>query len=284
MSKIKENKEQIWLEKFDCFSITGKDRKRFLNGITTGNIVDLNNKVLKTCWLSPNGILKSLLEINCLENKLEVIVFVGNTSEIRKYFHNIIFPSDDVSLSDTFLINRLQQVDDMNSWRINQPIFFKNEDKKYNFYKNNLNSINTNDLQLWKINQAIPSLESEINGKNNPLELGLADLIDFNKGCYLGQETMSKIRNVSSLKQEIRVWTAKDKKSDFSFEFENKIIYNNPNKEKSVGYITSIYKLDSRIIKGLAMIKRKYLDKENCFFTDNFGRISIDKSVGSTFL
>jgi folate-binding protein YgfZ len=282
MSKIKENKEQFWLEKFDCFSITGKDSKRFLNGITTGNIVDLNNKVLKSCWLSPNGILKSLLEINCSENELKVIVLVGNTSEIRKYFNDIIFPSDDVSLSDTFSINRLQQVDDMNSWRITQPIFFKNEDKKYDFYKNNPNSMNTNDLQLWKINQAIPSLNSEINGKNNPLELGLTDLIDFNKGCYLGQETMSKIKNVSSLKQEIRVWTAKDK--DLNLESVNKILFNNQNKEKSVGYITSIYKLDSRIIKGLAMIKRKYLDKENSFFSDNFGQISIDKSVGSTFL
>ena len=207
MLNIKENKEQFWLEKFDCFSVTGKDSKRFLNGITTGNIVDLNNKVLKSCWLSPNGILKSLLEINCSENELKVIILVGNTSEIRKYFNDIIFPSDDVSLSDTFSINRLQQVDDMNSWRITQPIFLKNEDKKYDFYKNNPNSMNTNDLQLWKINQAIPSLNSEINGKNNPLELGLTDLIDFNKGCYLGQETMSKIKNVSSLKQEIRVWT-----------------------------------------------------------------------------
>ena len=91
MSKIKEYKKQIWLEIFDSFSITGKDSKRFLNGITTGNISDLKNKVLKTCWLSPNGILKSLLEINCLENKLEVIVFVGNTIEIRKYFNDIIF-------------------------------------------------------------------------------------------------------------------------------------------------------------------------------------------------
>ena len=282
MSKIKENKKQIWLEKFDCFSITGKDSKRFLNGIMTGNIINLNNKVLKTCWLSPNGILKSLLEINCLENKLEVIVFVGNTGEIRKYFNDIIFPSDDVLLSDTFSINRLQQVDEINSWRITQPIFFKNEDKQYDFYNNNRNSMNTNDLQLWKIKQAIPSLNSEINGKNNPLELGLTDLIDFNKGCYLGQETMSKIRNVSSLKQEIRVWTAKDKV--LNLESENKNIYNNKNKEKSVGYITSIYKLDSRIIKGLAMIKRKYLDKENSFFSDNFGQISIDKSVGSTFL
>ncbi len=282
MSNIKENKEQFWLEKFDCFSITGKDSKRFLNGITTGNIVDLNNRVLKSCWLSPNGILKALLEINCLENKLKVIVLVGNTSEIRKYFNEIIFPSDDVSLSDTFSINRFQQVDDMNPWRITQPIFFKNEDVKYDFYNKNPNLMNTNELQLWKINQAMPSLNSEINGKNNPLELGLTDLIDFNKGCYLGQETMSKIRNVSSLKQEIRVWTAKDK--IFNLESENKIIYNNQNKEKSVGYITSIYKLDSRIIKGLAMIKRKYLYKENSFFSDNFGQISINKSVGSTFL
>jgi hypothetical protein len=93
---------------------------------------------------------------------------------------------------------------------------------------------------------------------------------------------MSKIRNVSSLKQEIRVWTAKDK--DLNLESMNKGIYNNQNKEKSVGYITSIYKLDSRIIKGLAMIKRKYLNKENSFFSDNFGQISINKSVGSTFL
>ena len=56
------------------------------------------------------------------------------------------------------------------------------------------------------------------------------------------------------------------------------------NKEKSVGYITSIYVLESRIIKGLAMIKRKYLDTENPFYSDNIGQISIDKSVGSTFL
>ena len=282
MLNIKENKEQFWLEKFDCFSITGKDSKRFLNGITTGNIVDLNNRVLKSCWLSPNGILKSLLEINCLENELKVIILVGNTSEIKKYFNDIIFPSDDVSLSDTFSINRLQQVDDMNPWRITQPVFFKNEDKKYDFYNNNPNLMNINELQLWKINQAIPSLNSEINGKNNPLELGLTDLIDFNKGCYLGQETISKIRNVSSLKQELRIWKAKDK--DLNLESANKSIYNNQNKEKSIGYITSIYKLDSGIIKGLAMIKRKYLDERNYFFSENFGEISIDKSVGSTFL
>ena len=85
MSVSKENKKQIWLGKFDCFYIKGKDSKRFLNGITTGNIKDLNNEVLKTCWLSPNGILKSLLEINYLDNTLKVIVLVGKTIGIKNY-------------------------------------------------------------------------------------------------------------------------------------------------------------------------------------------------------
>ena len=277
-----KTKKNFWLEKFDCFSISGKDSKRFLNGITTGNIINLNNQVFKTCWLTPNGVLKSLLEINCLEKKLEILILEGNINEIKKYFNDIIFPSDDVLISDSFSIYRYQEVDEISSWRINQPIFLKKEDFQFKFYKNNPNLLNDNALKLWKLKQAIPSLNNEINGKNNPLELGLTDLIDFDKGCYLGQETMAKIRKVSSLKQEIRVWSAKD--SILNFDPENKNIYINSIKEKSVGYITRFYKLNSQITIGLAMIKRKYLIKGNSFFSENFGQIKIDKSVGSTFL
>ena len=282
MTKIKENKKSFWIEKFDCFSILGKDSKRFLNGITTGNIINLKNQILKTCWLTPNGVLKSLLEINCLEEIIEVLILEGNTKEIKKYFSDIIFPSDDVLISDTFSINRFQEVDEINSWKINQPVFFKNEDREYKLYKNHPNVMNANALKLWKLKQAIPSLNNEINGKNNPLELGLTDLIDFNKGCYLGQETMSKIRNVSSLRQELRVWSSKD--NIFNIESYNKNIFTNSIKEESVGYITSFYSLDSQLTIGLAMVKRRYLKIGSSFYSENFGQIVIDKSVGSTFL
>jgi len=161
------------------------------------------------------------------------------------------------------------------------PIFFKKEDKEFETYKNKLNLLNPNDLKLWKINQAIPSLEMEINGKNNPLELGLRDLIDFNKGCYLGQETMSKINNVSSLKQEIRIWKSTGFKSNLDYEEKN--LYINSDKDISVGRITSIFNSGSQI-KGLAMIKRKYLEEGSYFFSEIFGKIIINKSVGSIFL
>jgi len=278
---MQDIKKKFWLENFDCFSITGKDARKFLNGITTGNILDSENKVIKTCWLTPNGVLRSLIEIIFLERNLEVIILAGKTNEIINYFNQIIFPADDVLLSEPFLINRIQEIDESSSWRNCQPIFFKKEDKKFEMYKNKINILNPNDLKLWKINQAIPSLEMEINGKNNPLELGLRDLIDFNKGCYLGQETMSKIKNVSSLKQEIRIW--KSFESDLTLDVDDKNLYINSAKDISVGKITSFFKSDSQI-KGLAMIKRKYLEEGSYFFSEIFGKIIINKSVGSIFL
>ena len=278
---MQDIEKKFWLEKFDCFSITGKDARKFLNGITTGNILNSENEVIKTCWLTPKGVLRALIEIIVLERNLEVIILVGNTHEIIDYFNQIIFPADDVIMSKPFLINRIQEIDESTSWRTYLPIFFKTEDKEFEIYKNKLNLLNPNDLKLWKINQAIPSLGMEINGKNNPLELGLRDLVDFNKGCFLGQETMSKIKNVSSLKQEIRIW--KSFESNLNLDVEDKNLYINSANDISVGKITSIFKSDSQI-KGLAMIKRKYLEEGSYFFSEIFGKIIINKSVGSIFL
>lgn len=278
---MQDIKKKFWLERFDCFSVTGKDARKFLNGITTSNILNSENKVIKTCWLTPNGVLRSLIEINFLERNLEVIILAGNTQEIIDYFNQIIFPADDVLLSEPFLINRIQEIDESSSWRTYQPIFFKTEDKEFEIYKNKLNLVNSNDLKIWKVNQAIPSLDMEINGKNNPLELGLKDLIDFNKGCYLGQETMSKIKNVSSLKQEIRIW--KSFEYNLTLEVEDTNLYINSAKDLSVGKITSFFKSNSQI-KGLAMIKRKYLEEGSYFYSEIFGKIIINKSVGSIFL
>ncbi|MBO6978385.1 MAG: tRNA-modifying protein YgfZ [Prochlorococcus marinus XMU1428] len=278
---MQDIKKKFWLEKFDCFSVTGKDARKFLNGITTGNILNSENKVIKTCWLTPNGVLRSLIEIIFLERNLEVIILAGNTNEIIDYFNQIIFPADDVLLGEPFLINRIQEIDESSSWRNYQPIFFKKEGNEFEIYKNKLNLLNPNDLKLWKINQAIPSLGMEINGKNNPLELGFQDLIDFNKGCFLGQETMSKIKNVCSLKQEIRIW--KSFESNLNLDNEDKNLYINSAKDISVGKITSFFKSDSQI-KGLAMIKRKYLEEGSYFFSEIFGKIIINKSVGSIFI
>jgi len=97
---MQDIKKMFWLEKFDCFSITGIDARIFLNGITTCNILNSEIKVIKTCWLTPNGVLRSLIEIIFLERSLEVIILAGNTNEIIDYFNQNNLKIEDISTDD----------------------------------------------------------------------------------------------------------------------------------------------------------------------------------------
>ena len=273
--------KKIWYEKIDSFNLQGNDARKFLNGLTTNNLMD-KNQIVQTCLLSPKGILKSLLEVHFYEKFLKVLVLAGNTIEIKKYFENIIFPSDDVSISKTDCVFRIQEVDGKTPWRDGMPKVFEADDQELDLFKKNINLMNDIELREWKVNHAIPLYNFEINGKNNPLELGLRDLIDFKKGCFLGQETMAKIRNAISLKKEIRVW--KTKNQNFSPNEVNLGLFTSSTNNLRIGQITSFLQINKNLYVGLALIKRKYLDNENKVFSAKFGEISFKKSLSSTFM
>ena len=100
--------------------VGGERLRRFLNGITTSEIINNSNKVIRTCWLTPRGNLRSLLEIHKSEEseqKLLIVVLQGDVTQVKKYFSDIIFPSDDISLGETFPISRCQQINETYSWR-----------------------------------------------------------------------------------------------------------------------------------------------------------------------
>ena len=199
------NNGNYWLEEFEALSIKGKDSNRFLNGLTTSNI-NLQNEVVQTCWLTPKGALRAILEIYFYENDIIIIALEGDLYEIKKFFEDMIFPTDDILLSDIFKNFRIQEVYDYIPWREGCPKLIQENHIEEYVKNNNFAVFDQIRLKEWKILQALPILNYEIEGTHNPLELGLLDLVDFNKGCYLGQETMARLRKLSSLKQEIRVW------------------------------------------------------------------------------
>ncbi len=276
----KDNKKIFWLEEFESFYVEGYGSKGFLNGITTNNI-NLDVPFIQACWLNPKGILRALLEIHIYKDKLLLVSIEGNIREIKDFFANMIFPTDKVSLSDNFPIFRLQELDKYQPWRKFEPKIFINKDPKKYCLDNQIELLKSSNLEEWKIWQAIPKLNAEIDGENNPLELGLYDLVDFNKGCYLGQETMARLKRISSLKQEIRVWSTCVHHKNFKLN--NKKIYLNENKEIIAGTITSFLSLGSRKVIGLAMIKKNYLNQFKYFFNEELGSIKVEKSIGSSF-
>ena len=92
---------------------------------------------------------------------------------------------------------------------------------------------------------------------------------------------MARLKRISSLKQEIRVWSSSILNKNF--ELNDKKIYLNENKETITGTITNFLSLSSKNVIGLAMIKKNYLNQLEYFFNEELGSIKVEKSIGSAF-
>jgi folate-binding protein YgfZ len=51
-------------------------------------------------------------------------------------------------------------------------------------------------LERWRIRRGIPRMGSDFGTDALPAEAGLEGAIDFTKGCFLGQESVAKVRNL----------------------------------------------------------------------------------------
>ncbi|MBF2058154.1 MAG: folate-binding protein YgfZ [Cyanobacterium sp. T60_A2020_053] len=83
-----------------------------------------------------------------------------------------------------------------------------------------------------RILQGKPKVNKELTEDYNPLEVGLWQTISFDKGCYIGQETITRLNTYKGVKQ--RLWGIEFNES---INFENKQIMS-INDEK-IGKITS---------------------------------------------
>ncbi|NJM22100.1 MAG: folate-binding protein YgfZ [Richelia sp. RM1_1_1] len=63
--------------------------------------------------------------------------------------------------------------------------------------------ISDRDWEMLRILQGRPQPESELTDDYNPLEVGLWQTISFNKGCYIGQETIARLNTYKGVKQNL---------------------------------------------------------------------------------
>jgi tRNA-modifying protein YgfZ len=55
--------------------------------------------------------------------------------------------------------------------------------------------------EILRIIQGRPAPDSELTDDYNPLEVGLWQTVSFNKGCYIGQETIARLNTYKGVKQ-----------------------------------------------------------------------------------
>jgi folate-binding protein YgfZ len=85
--------------------------------------------------------------------------------------------------------------------------------------------------EYLRIHQGRPAVEQELTEDYNPLEAGLWRAIAFDKGCYIGQETIARLNTYKGVKQ--RLWGLK---------LNQPVPANTPIilEEKKVGLLTSV--------------------------------------------
>ena len=277
-----ESQALIWDETFPSLLLKGQGTTSFLHGQTTADVFAEKelDRIFMSCWLSTKGSLKAVLEIRLSDDMAEIVIICGEINSIRDGFESVIFPADKVKLEVIDPIRRRQEINNNNSWKESDFSWID----KNNFSIDGITKYKKatkEELEGWKIRQGIPSFDKEINGETNPYELGLADTINLDKGCYLGQEAMAKFFRSKSLKYQLRYWEAYGENDNF--QIGKKFFNTNKNEgyKKNVGVVTSSIRVDDNFFNGLALIKKTFLDHDFCF-SENGDSITIKKPISFT--
>ncbi|MBW3041334.1 folate-binding protein YgfZ [Prochlorococcus marinus] len=277
-----ETKSLIWDETFPSLLLKGEGCATFLHGQTTADIYTQKQleSIFLSCCLSTKGSLKALLEIRISNDMAEIVIIAGEINSIINGFESVIFPADKVNLEVLDPIRRIQKINNYQSWKKSTPLWISNNDLIENEIYDYTRATKE-ELEIWKIRQGIPGLDKEINGETNPYELGLGDIINLDKGCYLGQEAIARFFRSKSLKHQLRYWEAYGDADDF--DIGKKILKTNHKNElnQKVGFITSSIKTNDNFLCGLALIKNNFINKD-IYFSEKEESMTIKKPISFT--
>ncbi len=279
---MKETKSLIWDDTFPALLLKGEGAVSFLHGQTTADVFANKelDRIFRSCWLSTKGSLKAILEIRLSDNMAEIVIISGDIDSIRDGFESVIFPADKVQLEVIDPIRRRQEINNNKSWKESKFSWIDNNNLTLEEITNSTKATKE-ELEHWKIRQGIPSFNREINGETNPYELGLADAINLDKGCYLGQEAMARLFKSKFLKCQLRYWEAYGESNEFDIGKKFFITNQDEGLKKNVGVVTSSIRVDNKFFNGLALIKNNFIDKDFCL-SENGDPITIKKTISFT--
>lgn len=174
---------------------------------------------------------------------------VNNLSDLAPYNHQLITIDDvpirigvgsDLALPGYNLIVPVANADKIRSLICDQEV----------------QEIGDREWEELRIIQGRPAPDQELTEDYNPLEAGLWQTISFEKGCYIGQETIARLNTYNGVKQKL--WGVKFDTSNHQAIAENLLTVGTPIiiEGKKVGVLTSFTIIDQEP-RGLAYVRTK---------------------------
>lgn len=182
---------------------TGKDCARFLDGLSSNMIDFQSNSVIDTLVLSNRAKIIAQLHLFMLNDMLISISICEDLVGLKNFLNSKIL-SQDVIIND---VSELNYVDIVYDETINdEPVLSLKEttivtiNNSYAFemYSNKLTRKsldgNAETFTDWRVNNLIPWHGYEVSSNRNPYQCGLNYQVHENKGCFSGQEILTRMR------------------------------------------------------------------------------------------
>lgn len=259
------------------FLVTGSDRIRFLNGQMTQNVKKVDQEgAWYTCITNVKGKIQFDAHLHAEENSVW-LDSEPDTQETLFLRLDRYLIADDVEIQDVteawdlwhvqgndaasllsgalplpanakFRRNtRIPQKQGLDLWIPREAQWQPPQ---------NATLLGASDFENWRILSGVPRFPQELNEQHFPQEAGLENsTMDFHKGCYQGQEILSRIKMTGKMPfQLVRFETEAPESSE---NLENKLYLRQAEGEpKALGNITSftVHPLTNRLV-GLAYIR-----------------------------
>lgn len=203
------------LSEFGLLSVSGQDAKKLLQGQLTCDMEKISSTQSGFGALcNPQGRIISLfylIEIQSIYYLLMPQKMIAVTmSALKKYA--VFFKTEIQEASDRFLLIGVKDID-ANTIQHTALINIPTNASRFILLidRTNKNEINAESLTngiAWKnlnISEGIPAIYPETTGKFLPHEINLHKLnaIDFEKGCYTGQEIIARMHYRGKLKNHL---------------------------------------------------------------------------------
>ena len=193
------------------FRISGPDRVRFLNGQVTNDVSrDLSKEAVAACLCTLKGKVEALLWVSSTEDSLIVDGELSQREEVFNRLERYLIADDCEIVDETERMKLVHHFIDgqpgVTATRVGKPgkdLWVQVDSLPPDFLEEN--RLSPSEFAVAGILACVPRAGYEISGETFPAELGLDRwAVDFHKGCYLGQEIVSRIESVGRVKRGLR--------------------------------------------------------------------------------
>jgi folate-binding protein YgfZ len=197
------------------FAIGGGDRLRYLNGQVTNDLRKLSPGIaMQACILSAKGKLDGVVWIWSEDDRYIVEADASLAESLAMRLERYVV-ADDVEISilpseDTVhvfgagveAVAALPGARRISRLGLSGVDIYSGEQ-----IPGSLREMTADEVEQLRIGQCVPRWGAELTPDTLPAEAGLdATAVDFHKGCYIGQEVVSRIRSVGHANRSLRVF------------------------------------------------------------------------------